>query len=107
MAAPAATPGDAGRRLRRIPRHPAAPRRRQSQQRAAPGFLQPVLRAWARTQENFFLGIPPQLVRGMSPHLQELLGYNIWPPFMGHVTASHPLKTLEPDYLNAVLAQQP
>ena len=62
---------------------------------------------WARTQENFFLGIPPQLVRGMSPRLQELLGYNIWPPFMGHVSASHPLKTLEPDYRNTVLAQKP
>ncbi|HWY25948.1 MAG TPA: phytanoyl-CoA dioxygenase family protein [Nevskia sp.] len=62
---------------------------------------------WARTQENFFLGVPPQQVRGMAPRLQELLGYGIWAPFMGHVTASHPLKTLEPDYVNAVLAQRP
>ncbi len=62
---------------------------------------------WARTQENFFLGVPPQLVRGMSPRLQTLLGYGIWPPFMGHVTASHPLKTLEPGYVNTVLAQRP
>jgi ectoine hydroxylase-related dioxygenase (phytanoyl-CoA dioxygenase family) len=62
---------------------------------------------WARTQENFFLGVPPQQVRGMAPRLQQLLGYSIWPPFMGHVTASHPLKTLEPDYVNAVLAQRP
>ena len=62
---------------------------------------------WARTQENFFLGIPPQLARAMSPRVQELLGYGIWAPFMGHVTASHPLKALEPDYVNAVLAQRP
>jgi ectoine hydroxylase-related dioxygenase (phytanoyl-CoA dioxygenase family) len=62
---------------------------------------------WARTQENFFLGVPPQQVRGMAPRLQALLGYGIWPPFMGHVTASHPLKTLEPGYVNAVLAQRP
>jgi ectoine hydroxylase-related dioxygenase (phytanoyl-CoA dioxygenase family) len=61
---------------------------------------------WARTQENFFLGVPPQQVRGMRPRLQELLGYSIWAPFMGHVTASHPLKTLEPGYVNAVLAQR-
>jgi len=61
---------------------------------------------WARTQENFFLGVPPQRVRGMAPRLQQLLGYGIWPPFMGHVTASHPLKTLEPGYVNAVLAQR-
>lgn len=62
---------------------------------------------WARTQENFFLGVPPELARGMAPRLQELLGYAIWPPFMGHVTASHPRKTLQPDYVNAVLAQRP
>lgn len=62
---------------------------------------------WARTQENFFLGIPPQLVRGMSPRAQQLLGYDIWAPFMGHVTASHPTKTLAEGYVNAVLAQRP
>lgn len=61
---------------------------------------------WARTQENFFLGVPRERVQAMSPRLQQLLGYSIWAPFMGHVTASHPLRTLQPDYLNAVLAQR-
>lgn len=59
---------------------------------------------WARTQENFFLGLPPELVRGMSPRLQSMLGYSIMPPFMGHVTALHPLKTLREDYVNSVAA---
>ena len=59
---------------------------------------------WARTQENFFLGIPPERVKGMSPLLQQLLGYSIWPPFMGHVTASHPSKVLREGYVNAVQA---
>ena len=59
---------------------------------------------WARTQENFYLGIPPALVRDMSPRLQALLGYEIMPPFMGHVTASHPAKVLRPGYVNAVAA---
>ena len=62
---------------------------------------------WARTQENFFLGVPPELVRGMSPRVQTLLGYDIMPPFMGHVTASHPTKALKPGYVNAVLARRP
>jgi ectoine hydroxylase-related dioxygenase (phytanoyl-CoA dioxygenase family) len=62
---------------------------------------------WARTQENFFLGLPAELVRGMSPRLQTLLGYDIMPPFMGHVTASHPTKALKPEYVNTVLAQRP
>ena len=59
---------------------------------------------WARTQENFYLGIPPALVSEMSPRLQALLGYGIMPPFMGHVTASHPSKVLHHGYVNAVAA---
>lgn len=59
---------------------------------------------WARTQENFFLGVPPALVRTMSPRLQTMLGYEIMPPFMGHVTASHPTKVLRPEYVNVVAA---
>jgi ectoine hydroxylase-related dioxygenase (phytanoyl-CoA dioxygenase family) len=61
---------------------------------------------WARTQENFFLGVPPELVRGMSPRVQQLLGYSIHPPFMGHVTASHPLKVLQAGYEPPVLADR-
>ena len=59
---------------------------------------------WARTQENFYLGIPGALAGTMSPRLQALLGYEIMPPFMGHVTASHPGKVLRPGYVNAVAA---
>ena len=62
---------------------------------------------WGRTQENFFLGIPPDQVRAMSPRLQTLLGYEIWPPFMGMVTASHPLKALEEGWVPPVMAQRP
>src|SRR3546814_5962188 len=50
---------------------------------------------WARTQENYFLGVPAAQVRRMSPRIQQLLGYDIWAPFMGHVSASHPLKRSE------------
>jgi ectoine hydroxylase-related dioxygenase (phytanoyl-CoA dioxygenase family) len=60
---------------------------------------------WARTQENFFLGIPRERVRAMSPALQSLLGYSIMPPFMGQVTASHPLKTLEEGWTPAIERQ--
>jgi ectoine hydroxylase-related dioxygenase (phytanoyl-CoA dioxygenase family) len=57
---------------------------------------------WARTQENFYLGVPVERVRAMSPRLQALLGYEIMPPFMGHVTASHPAKVLRAGYVNAI-----
>lgn len=57
---------------------------------------------WARTQENFYHGVPISQVRRMSPRLQALLGYAIMPPFMGHVTASHPSKVLGENYVNAL-----
>ena len=54
---------------------------------------------WARTQENFFLGIPREQAKGFSPRLLQLLGYDVMPPFMGQVTGSHPLKSLGDGYI--------
>ena len=54
---------------------------------------------WARPQENFFLAIPPDAVAQMSPCVQSLLGYSIHPPFMGQVSAYHPLKALQPGFV--------
>jgi len=48
--------------------------------------------------------VPPERVAAMAPRLQTLLGYEIMPPFMGHVTASHPTKVLRPGYVNALAA---
>jgi ectoine hydroxylase-related dioxygenase (phytanoyl-CoA dioxygenase family) len=61
---------------------------------------------WARTQENYFLGVPLQLAREMSPRVQQLLGYSIWPPFMGQITARHPMKALQPGWIAPVLADR-
>lgn len=58
---------------------------------------------WARTIENFFLSVPRELVRDMSPKVQSLLGYSVLPPFMGQVAGYHPIKTLDADYLPPVL----
>jgi ectoine hydroxylase-related dioxygenase (phytanoyl-CoA dioxygenase family) len=60
---------------------------------------------WCRTQENFYLGVPREMIREMSPQLQSLLGYEIMPPFMGQVTASHPKKTLEDGWTPPVVRQ--
>lgn len=62
---------------------------------------------WGRTQENFYLGVPRERVQAMSPRLQDLLGYNIWPPFMGQVTGSHPLKSLEDGWIAPVERETP
>ena len=60
---------------------------------------------WARQQENFMLGVPPEVAREMPLRLQEMLGYSIYPPFMGQLTASNPAKALEPGFANPVRAQ--
>ena len=33
-------------------------------------------------------------MRTLDPRLQELLGYNIFPPFLGYVDGRHPRRTL-------------
>ena len=38
-----------------------------------------------------------EIVRQLPVRLQELLGYNIRPPFMGYVDGRHPRKVLERD----------
>jgi ectoine hydroxylase-related dioxygenase (phytanoyl-CoA dioxygenase family) len=50
---------------------------------------------WLRPQENHILGVPKATVRGLPVRLQELLGYNIHPPFLGNVDGRHPLKYLQ------------
>ena len=57
---------------------------------------------WARTIENFYLTIPRDMVRIMSPKIQSLLGYSVHSPFVGQVSGSHPLKTLDPDFVPSV-----
>jgi ectoine hydroxylase-related dioxygenase (phytanoyl-CoA dioxygenase family) len=49
---------------------------------------------WARQQENFTLAIAPEIARGFSERVQELLGYSIHPPFMGHAGGLHPKRRL-------------
>ena len=60
---------------------------------------------WARPQENFFLGVPREKVRGMSREMQTLLGYELLPPanIMGQVSGYHPIKTLDSDFVLPVL----
>jgi len=75
---------------------------------AAPrlAFTNQYCEPWARPQENFFLSVPADRARTMRPESQRLLGYEIMPPFMGHVTGSHPLKTLAQNW-TAPVAREP
>jgi ectoine hydroxylase-related dioxygenase (phytanoyl-CoA dioxygenase family) len=53
--------------------------------------------SWLRAQENHCLAVPRRVVRTLPPRLQELLGYNVYPPFVGYVDGAHPRKALERD----------
>lgn len=50
--------------------------------------------SWARPLESMLLAVPPEIVAGYPPRVQELLGYSIAPPFMGYVDGVHPRRTL-------------
>jgi ectoine hydroxylase-related dioxygenase (phytanoyl-CoA dioxygenase family) len=41
--------------------------------------------------------VPPEIVRDLPERLQELLGYNVYPPFLGYVDGRHPRRVLNGD----------
>jgi ectoine hydroxylase-related dioxygenase (phytanoyl-CoA dioxygenase family) len=51
--------------------------------------------AWLRPVENHVLAVPRAVVATLSPKLQELLGYNVYPPFIGYVDGRHPRRLLD------------
>jgi hypothetical protein len=63
---------------------------------AAPrlGVILEYAAAWLRPQENHVVGVPPDVVATLPERLQELLGYGIYPPFVGYVDGRHPRRFL-------------
>ncbi len=59
------------------------------------GMILEYVAGWLRPQENHLLGVPREVVRELPKRLQELLGYNIHPPFLGYVDGRHPRRALE------------
>ena len=49
---------------------------------------------WARTQENFFLSVTPEMAASVSENIRRMLGYSIHPPFMGMSEGMHPKRKL-------------
>ncbi|MFZ0665385.1 MAG: phytanoyl-CoA dioxygenase family protein [Acidimicrobiales bacterium] len=49
---------------------------------------------WLRPVENHVLVVPPDAASELDERLQELLGYNIYPPFIGYVDGRHPRKLI-------------
>jgi ectoine hydroxylase-related dioxygenase (phytanoyl-CoA dioxygenase family) len=58
------------------------------------GVILEYVAGWLRPQENHVIGVPPELVATLPERLQELLGYNIYPPFLGYVDGRHPRRFL-------------
>ena len=58
------------------------------------GVILEYVSSWLRPQENHVLAVPREIVAGLPERLQELLGYNIHPPFMGYVDGRHPRRVL-------------
>ena len=54
------------------------------------GVILEYVSAWLRAQENHVLAVPRETVEQLPERLQELLGYNIFPPFVGYVDGRHP-----------------
>jgi ectoine hydroxylase-related dioxygenase (phytanoyl-CoA dioxygenase family) len=63
--------------------------------------------AWVRAQENHITAIGEDVIRTLDPKLQELLGYNIFPPFLGYVDGRHPRRTLMREHDPLAQAQEP
>ncbi len=50
--------------------------------------------SWLRPIETHLLSVPPAQAAALPERLQELLGYNVRPPFMGYVDGVNPKKLL-------------
>ncbi|HTT86484.1 MAG TPA: phytanoyl-CoA dioxygenase family protein [Acidimicrobiales bacterium] len=51
--------------------------------------------SWLRPVENHVLVVPPVAAAELPVRLQELLGYNVHPPFIGYVDGRHPRKLID------------
>jgi hypothetical protein len=64
--------------------------------RPRPGVLLEYVVSWLRPQETHLIAMAPEVVRTLPQRLQELLGYNVFPPFLGYVDGRHPRRALDP-----------
>lgn len=63
--------------------------------RPRPGLLLEYVVSWLRPQETHLVAMSPDAVRELPERLQELLGWNVYPPFLGYVDGRHPRRALD------------
>ncbi len=59
------------------------------------GVILEYVSAWLRPQETHLLAVPRATAATLPERLQELLGYNIYPPFLGYVDGRHPRRYVD------------
>jgi ectoine hydroxylase-related dioxygenase (phytanoyl-CoA dioxygenase family) len=62
--------------------------------RPRPGLILEYVVSWLRPQETQLVAVPPEVARKLPERLQELIGYNVYPPFLGYVDGRHPGRVL-------------
>lgn len=58
------------------------------------GVVLTYVRSWLRQQEDFVVTCPPEMARTFPLRLQEIVGYDVYPPLLGHVDGRHPREHL-------------
>ena len=58
------------------------------------GLVTEYVAGWLRSHENIQASIPTDLARAFPPRLQELIGYHLYPEYVGFVDGRHPRKVL-------------
>lgn len=61
---------------------------------------------WLRPQEAYSLSVPRDVAGAVSPDIQRMLGYSIFPPFVGAVDGMHPLRLLDAPASDHAAAQE-
>lgn len=70
------------------------------------GIVMSYCLGWLRQSENQYLTAPPEVARTFAPRLQELLGYRVHVPNLGHVEGQDPSALLREEALSAPLPFQ-
>lgn len=59
------------------------------------GLVTEYVAGWLRPHENIQASIPVEVARTMPPRLQELIGYHLYPAYLGYVDGRHPRRVLD------------
>jgi ectoine hydroxylase-related dioxygenase (phytanoyl-CoA dioxygenase family) len=60
----------------------------------SPQYCQP----WLRPQESQLLIIPPERAAALTPRGRAMMGYSIFPPFIGQVDGMNPIRLIDSEY---------